>query len=129
MHTGTIPVALYRLRMEIHCHTILLTGAFENVTSRPDLVTALGSALGEDLEFPLTCHHLGIDTLDIQAGLKTQVQVLVHNLASVRIARPHRSVIRALRSRETVLREAQRQVCFRINQSVFLFQTEPEIVV
>ena len=32
------------------------TGPFENVTSRPNLVTALGSALDEDLEFPLTCH-------------------------------------------------------------------------
>ena len=70
MHTGSVPVTFHRLRMPFHSHTIFLTSAFQNVTSRPDLVTALSSTLGEDLELPLTRHYLGIDAFHIQSGLK-----------------------------------------------------------
>ena len=128
MHTGTIPVALHRLRMKSTA-----TPYFSQVRSEcnepPDLVTALSSALGEDLEFPLSCHHLGIDSFNVQPRLEAQVQVLIHNLATVRITSAHGGVIRALRARETVLRETERQIGVCIDQGVFLLQTKPKIVI
>ena len=57
------------------------------------------------------------------------MQMLVNNVTTVGIAGANRGVIRALWTRESVFRKAQRQVSIRVNQSVLLLQAKPEIIV
>ncbi len=129
VHAAAVPVTLDRLGLVIDRQAVILGGAVQQVTGDPDLVAGFLGTLGKDLELPLTHHHFGVDAFDVQAGLQAQFQVFFDDFTSDSTTATDAAVVRALRAGITFGGEAQRLVRFRIPQRVFLFETEPEIVV
>ena len=69
MHPRTVPVGVTeRLGMVVDRKTIFLSGSFQEVTRDPDLVASAVGAFGKNLEFPLACSDLSVDTLNVQTG-------------------------------------------------------------
>ena len=67
--------------MEVHVDAVALAEAQEQVAGDPDLVGGPLRALAEDLELPLALGHLGVDALEVDAGLEAEVDVGVDDLA------------------------------------------------
>ena len=82
---------------------------------------------GANLEFPLTGHDLGVDTGNINAGIQASLVVSLDNVSAVDPACPDTTVIRTLRTGETALGPAVWPT-IRTQKSVFLLETEPEMV-
>ena len=115
--------------MPIDGDAVTLADPLEEVAGDPDLVTSAARALGEDLEFPLAHHHLGVDALDVKAGVEADLQVLVDDVAADGVGGTDGGVVRTLWAGETAFREADRQVGLVVPQDVFLLEAEPKIVV
>jgi hypothetical protein len=81
MHTGTVPVALDGLAMQLHVHLVLLAEAHHQIARGPHIVGRLGGAFREDLELPLALGHFGIDAFVVDAGGETKLPVLFYDLA------------------------------------------------
>jgi glutamate synthase domain-containing protein 2 len=63
--------------MEVHIHSILLAQANKDVAGDPDFIGGAFGAFAEDLEFPLTLGHLGVDAFVVDAGVEADVEVLL----------------------------------------------------
>jgi hypothetical protein len=84
VHSASVPVKVaQRLAMPVDSNTIFFTDSFKQVTSKPDLVTSFFRTFREDLEFPLSCCNLSIDTFYIKASVKTSVKMLLNNFAAI----------------------------------------------
>jgi hypothetical protein len=77
------------------------------------------------LKFPLAFRHFGVNAFDVDSGIKTQVNVLLDDLASyvADVLEADAGVILTLRERETFIREAKRLAVFV--EKIFLLETEP----
>src|SRR5438034_11501252 len=97
--------------MEVDVDAVALAEAEHQVTRDPELVGRALGALAEDLELPLPLRDLGVDTLDRDARLDTEVDVLVHDLPRdvAHVPEADAGVVLALRGREAFLREPQRR--------------------
>ena len=125
MHTAAVPVALDGLRVELDDDVVLLGTALEQVASNPGVVAGLLGALAEQLVFPLTLHHFGVDAGDRQAGLEAGVEVLFDQVATDAVLDADRAVIRSLRGRVAVLGEAEGLAV--LGQRVLLLEAEPQV--
>ena len=95
-----------RLRDHIERNSLDLSGVQAVVLDEADEMLDLGFA--EDLEFPLTLGHLGIDAFVVDAGVEAEIKVLLDDFASdvANSAEADTSVVRALWSWEAIFREA-----------------------
>jgi len=93
------------------------------------LIAGQFRSLREDLELPLALHHLGVDPFDVQPGLKAQLHVLFDQCSADRFAGTNAAIIRPLRCRVTGGGKAHRLLSLGVPQGVFLFETEPKIIV
>ena len=75
--------------MPVNCEIILFSRSLEQVARQPDLVACVGRTLGEDLELPLTCSDFGIDTLNVEACFKAQVEMLFNQFTTVSVTCTH----------------------------------------
>ena len=128
VHAGSIPVALDRLAMQNDIHFVFLAETHHQIASGPDIVRGLGGAFGEDLEFPLALGDFGVDAFVIDAGGKTEFEVLFDDGAgqAAHVFVADAAVIRALRSsRVSLFREAERTTVFV--EEVFLLKTNPQV--
>ena len=128
VHAGAVPVALDGLAIEDEIHFVLLAETHHQVASHPGVVGGLLGALGEDLELPLALGHLGIDAFVIDAGGKTEFEVLIDNLTgnAAHVLVADAAVVGTLRSGGmTVLREAERTAV--LVKEVLLFEADPEV--
>src|SRR5438045_1418779 len=109
MHSTAVPVEISQwFAMPVDGNIVFFTNSFKKITSYPDLVACLFSALGKNLEFPLTCSHFCVDAFYVQAGIKTGIQVFFYNVTAIGIAGTNRTVVWTLRGRKTTFRETQR---------------------
>jgi hypothetical protein len=64
---------------ETHGDTPLLTDPQQEEPSHPEVVTHLDTLTWSDLELPLGGHDLGVDTGDLDAGVKTSTLSVPNN--------------------------------------------------
>lgn len=86
--------------MELDIDAILLGQANHQVTAYPQVVADLLGTLTEDLPFPLTLSHFGVDAFEVNASVQSDVDVLFDDLAShvTDVLVANTGVVRALRS-------------------------------
>ena len=109
MHAGTIPIGITeRLAMVFDVDTVLFAQTLQEIARHPDFVRGLLGALAENLEFPLSLGHFGIDAFVVQTGSKTDIEMFFDDLAGdiADIAVADARIIRALGRREAGLGEA-----------------------
>jgi hypothetical protein len=53
----------------------------QEVAGHPHFVGGFLGAFAEDLEFPLALGHFGVDAFVVDAGVETEVEVLLDDLA------------------------------------------------
>jgi hypothetical protein len=124
VETSAIPVALHGLGMYGYLGTEVFGDAVEDKPGNPELITHLDALAGSDLEFPLSGHHLGIGTGDVDTGIQAGLVVREDDVALDDIAIANTTVVLELRSGETTLGPAIGPVVLA-EESVFLLKTEP----
>lgn len=73
-------------------------------------------------------HHLGVGSRELHAGVETGPVVGLDDLAADYFVSADAAVVRALRTRETVLRPAKRSTV-EVQESVLLLDTEPRLLI
>src|SRR5581483_9625365 len=99
----------------------------QDVTGDPHLVRGVLRALAEDLELPLALRHFGVDALEVDPRIETDVDVLFHDLTRDRahVLVAHARVVRTLRSRKATGRETQRRAV--LVEKILLLETKPRV--
>ena len=65
--------------MKFDIHSVFFTNTGEEVAGDPDLVGCGLSSFSENLVFPLTLRHFGVDAFVVDPGGDTDVEVLFHD--------------------------------------------------
>ena len=115
--------------MPVYRHIVFFSSSLDQVARQPDFIACAPGAFGENLEFPLTCGHFGVDAFYVQASLKTHIEVFFDNLATVGVIATNGAVVWSLWCRETFLGKTQRLVGIDIHQEVFLLKAKPEVII
>src|SRR5687768_6016911 len=131
MHARAVPVerrierSANRFAPPLDIDAVFLADSGHNVTGNPHLVSGALGAFAEDLEFPLPFRHLGIDALDVDSGVQTDVDVLFNELtrhvADVLVA--NASVVRTLRTGESAGRKAEGRAV--LVKEILLLEAKP----
>ena len=126
VHTGAVPVGRAEwFAMVFHIDAVAFANAIEDVTSDPDFVSRFFGAFAEDLEFPLTFGHFGVDAFVVDASFEAKIEVLLDDLtgdiADVFIT--YAAIVRALRSGVAVFRETEGTSI--LIEEIFLLEAEP----
>ena len=82
-----------------------------------------------DLELPLAWHDLCVGSRDGKTGLHTSQGVFLDEIAAVDLQRSNTAVVRTLRSRETVRREASWPTGAGVDERVLLLETEDRLLI
>ena len=128
VHAGAVPVGgTQRLAVILHVDSVLLAKTVQDVTGHPDLVSTGLGAFAENLEFPLTLRHFGVDAFMIDAGIQTDIEVLFDDLTGdvADVIVSDAGVVRALRGWVTIFRETERAAI--LIKEILLLKTEPGI--
>ena len=133
VHAGAVPVQRAvvgpadRFAVELDVDAVFLAETNQQVTGDPDIIGGLLGAFAENLEFPLAGGHLGVDALMVDAGVQTEIEMLLDDLAGdiADILVADARVVGTLRGGITTLGEAERAAI--LIQEVFLLETEPGV--
>lgn len=129
MATSTVPVtSLQGLGVERDLDTEFLSNSRQKVSSHPQLITHVDTLAGTDLELPLGRHDLGVDTRNLDAGVETGAVVGLDDVTGVDLTGTDTAVVGALRGGVTTLGPCV-DLIELVEQGVFLFQTEPDLLV
>ena len=79
--------------MPVDPHAVLFADSLKQVASNPGFVAGTCCTFGEDLELPLTRGNFGIDTFDVDAGIKANVKVFVDKVTTISVASSNRAVV------------------------------------
>ena len=82
-----------------------LASSVEKVASHPQMIADCDCVRWANLEFPLTWHYFCVGTRDGQTGVDAPGGVLLNNFSSTNFFGAYTTIVRALRSRETTIRE------------------------
>jgi len=125
VHAAAVPVALDRLGMQLDREVVLFCGAEHQEAAEPQVVASLLGAFAEQLEFPLTLHHFGVDTGDREARIQTRIKMFFNEIATDAVLDAHRAIVRALRTGVTIDGEAEWAAV--LHDGVFLLEAEPQV--
>ncbi len=67
--------------MQLHVHFVFLAETHHQIARGPDVIGGLRGAFGEDLELPLALGDFRVDAFVIDAGGKTEFQMLFDDFA------------------------------------------------
>ena len=128
VHAGAIPIRCpERFAVVFHIQPVFFAKTFKEISGDPQFIGSLFRAFAKDLEFPLPLGHLGVDALMVNAGIKTDIQMFLYDLAGeiadVFIADP--GVVGTLWSRVATFGKTERTT-FLI-QEIFLLEAEPAV--
>lgn len=109
---------------------MLLTKSVHKISGDPDLVASSLGSLVEDLVLPRTEHDLSIGAFDVQTSIDADVEMRIHDVSSGDSLGADAAVVGALWTRVKVSGWPSDWVTGGVvDQDVFLFETEPKIVV
>src|SRR5207237_9720705 len=99
------------LRMAVDVDAVAVAQPEHQVPPNPELVCSASGALAEDPELPPALRDLGVDALDLDAGLEAEVDVLVDDLPGdvTDVLEADSSVVLTLRRGKALLREPERR--------------------
>jgi hypothetical protein len=124
VHSASVPIPLDRLGVQLDAESEPLGGSHQQVTRDPQMIGGFLS-FTEQLEFPLSLHHLGVDPGHLESRFQAQIEVFLDQVATDAVIVPHGTVIRALGAGIAIRRKAER--LGSLHDRVLLFETEPEI--
>ena len=127
VQTSAVPVARDGLGREGYLGAELLGNTVQDEARHPQLITHGDVLAGTDLVLPLGGHDLGVGAGDVDVGVKTSLVVGLNNVTAEDLAGAYTAVVRALRSRETVLGPAVGPAEL-VEEGVLLLKAEPELV-
>src|SRR5580698_7007124 len=113
--------------MQLYVDFVLLAKPRHQIACGPQVIGGLVRTLAEDLVFPLSLCHFGVDAFVVDAGVETKIEMLLDNGASDRahIFVANAAIVGALRSGVALFREAERTAI--LIEEVLLLKTEPKI--
>uniref|UniRef100_A0A182UY77 Uncharacterized protein n=1 Tax=Anopheles merus TaxID=30066 RepID=A0A182UY77_ANOME len=97
-----------------------------DVARQPQIVGTLHTERRPDLVLPLGRHDLRVRAGKLDARVQAGDRVRLGNIASDHVLRPGRTVVRALRSRETAHRPAERTPV-NVQEGVLLLDAKPRL--
>jgi hypothetical protein len=130
MHATAVPVeGAQGFAMPVDGNAVFFANALKQVAGQPNLVAGFLGTFCKNLKLPLTCGYFGINTFYIQASFEAYVQVLFNDFAAECIVSAYRTVVRTLRTGETIGRKTKWLAGLRIPQKILLLKSKPEIIV
>mmetsp|Transcript_19067 Transcript_19067/g.35941 ORF Transcript_19067/g.35941 Transcript_19067/m.35941 type:complete len:383 (+) Transcript_19067:143-1291(+) len=124
--SSAVPVALLdRLRGERAADVVVLAAAEHEVTREPEVVTHLDTLARSNLELPLGRHDLGVDSGNLDAGVKASPVVGLDELTADGVASTNTAVIRTLGTSVAALRESKRPLDVSVEHGVLLLEAKP----
>jgi len=130
--TRTVPVSLNRLGLKGNINIVFFADSGQKISGNPELIAALETFDGSNLEFPLTGEDFSIKTRDLDTGGKTTSHVSFSNISTNSVGGTNRAVVLALRMSETTSGETNRPSVggtFVLKEDVFLLETEPGLLI
>lgn len=127
MRTPNSSATRWRMKREIQRWSPTRNGQFDvHLKRKADRLTVNAGARA-NLVFPLRRHDLSVDAGDVDAGVQTSTVVGLDDVTAVDLAGTDTAVVRALGTGETTTGPAVGP-SIGTEQSVLLFQTEPELL-
>jgi len=128
----TVPVSLNRLGFKSDINIVFFADSGQKISSNPELIAALKTFNGSDLELPLTGENFSVETRDLDTSSKTASHVSFSNISTDSIGGTNGAVVLALRMSETTSGETNGPSVgstFVLKEDVFLFKTEPRLFI
>jgi len=127
VEAGAVPVALDGLGADVDFDVEVLGAALHDLAHEPELVSHVDADAGPDLDFVLAAHHFAVGAGDVEAGHQALEKQRVREQTPEAVFAAHRAVLRALRLRLAVLREAERPRLGAVQRhdAVLLLDSEP----
>ena len=125
VHASAVPVALHGLGLNGNLHLVLLAYPIQQVASHPQVIANGDGVSRADLELPLTGHNLGVGSRNGKASLDAKRGVFLNQVTASNLHRTDAAVVRALRSREALRREAVGPARLGVEHGVFLLKAKP----
>jgi hypothetical protein len=127
MTSSTVPVTSKRLGVEGDFYTPLFGDADEEEASHPEMVTHGDALARTNLELPLGRHDLGVDSGNVDTGIKARTVVCFDQITCKDLSGTDTAIIRTLGTGETALGPLEWLVIV-IEEGILLFETEPRLV-
>jgi len=128
----TVPVALDRLRIKGNVNVEFFANSSQQISGNPELIAALETFNGTDLELPLTGEDFSVETRNLDTSSQAASHMSLSNISTNGIGGTNRTIVLALRISEPTSRETNRpsvRSALMLKKDVFLFKTEPGLFV
>jgi len=130
--TRTVPVTLDRLRIKGNVNVEFFANSSQQISGNPELIAALETFNGTDLELPLTGEDFSVETRNLDASSQTASHMGFSNISANSVGGTNRAVVLALRMSETTSGETNRPSVggtFMLKEDILLFETEPRLFI
>ncbi len=127
MQTRAIPVTGNRFWVEGDLRAEFFRDTVEEEARKPEVITHLDTEARTNLELPLSRHDFGVGARNLDTSVQASLVMSLNNVSAENLASANTTVVRALRSWEAIYWPTIWSIG-DIEESVFLFKTEPWLV-